>query len=107
MKQTFIQNLKNGQVPFLENEKAFAELPQDLFEPLNTMLVTIDEHEHHWSEEYFNAKVVDLDFNFSKELVLHLIAVKNLCKRKTLFLMQKVRLKILLFQWLMLNLKQK
>ncbi|SUT85972.1 Uncharacterised protein [Actinobacillus ureae] len=85
MKQTFIQNLKNGQVPFLENEKAFAELPQDLFEPLNTM-VTIDEHEHRWNEGYFNNKARDLEWNFSKELVLHLIAVKNSCKRKILFL---------------------
>lgn len=82
MKQTFIQNLKSDQVPFLENEQALSELPEDLFEPFNGNLVSIEEHEHHWNEEYFNAKAMDLDINFSKELVLHLIAVKKLLQAK-------------------------
>lgn len=82
MKQTFIQNLKNGQVPFLENEQALSELPQELFEPFNGNLVSIEEHEHRWNEEYFNAKAIDLDINFSKELVLHLIAVKKSLQAK-------------------------
>lgn len=82
MKQTFIQNLKNGQVPFLENEQAYFELPQELFEPFNGNLVSFEEHEHRWNEEYFNAKAMDLDINFSKELVLHLIAVKKSLQAK-------------------------
>ncbi len=82
MKQTFIQNLKNGQVPFLENEQALSELPSNLFEPFNANLVTLEKYEHRWNEEYFNAKAMDLEINFSKELVLHLIAVKKSLQAK-------------------------
>ena len=77
MKQQFITSLKNGQVPFLENEKAFEALADDLFEPYNTILVSLEQHQHRWSEDYFNQKAMDLDFNFSKELVQHLIKVKK------------------------------
>lgn len=77
MKQQFITSLKNGQVSFLENEKAFEALADDLFEPYNTILVSLEQHQHRWSEDYFNQKAMDLDFNFSKELVQHLINVKK------------------------------
>lgn len=77
MKQQFINSLKNGQVPFLENEKAFSALADDLFEPYNEIIVSLEQHQHRWSEDYFNQKVMDLDFNFSKELVQHLINVKK------------------------------
>ena len=77
MKQQFITSLKNGQVPFLENEKAFSALADDLFEPYNEILVSLEQHQHRWSEDYFNQKAMDLDFNFSKELVQHLIKVKK------------------------------
>lgn len=77
MKQQFINSLKDIQTLFSDNEVAFAELPEDLFEPFNANWVTLDNHQHHWNEVYFNAKAVDLDINFSKELVLHLIAVKK------------------------------
>lgn len=77
MKQQFITSLKNGQVPFLENEKAFDDLADDLFEPYNEILVSLEQHQHRWSEDYFNQKAMDLDFNFSKELVQHLINVKK------------------------------
>lgn len=77
MKQQFITSLKNGQVPFLENQKAFAVLADDLFEPYNEILVSLEQHQHRWSEDYFNQKAMDLDFNFSKELVQHLINVKK------------------------------
>ena len=77
MKQQFINSLKNGQVPFLENEKAFSALADDLFEPYNEIMVSLEQHQHRWSEDYFNQKVMDLDFNFSKELVQHLINVKK------------------------------
>ena len=77
MKQQFITSLKNGQVPFLENEKAFSDLADDLFEPYNEIMVSLEQHQHRWSEDYFNQKTMDLDFNFSKELVQHLINVKK------------------------------
>jgi hypothetical protein len=77
MKQQFITSLKNGRVPFLENEKAFSALADDLFEPYNEIIVSLEQHQHRWSEDYFNQKVMDLDFNFSKELVQHLINVKK------------------------------
>ncbi|WP_118878530.1 hypothetical protein [Haemophilus haemolyticus] len=77
MKQQFITSLKNGQVPFLENEKAFSALADDLFEPYNEIMVSLEQHQHRWSEDYFNQKAMDLDFNFSKELVQHLIKVKK------------------------------
>lgn len=82
MKQTFIKNLKNEQVPFLENEQALSELSLDLFEPFNANWVKLEEYEHRWNEEYFGAKVMDLEVNFSKELVLHLIAVKKFLQAK-------------------------
>ena len=77
MKKQFITSLKNGQVPFLENEKAFSALAHDLFEPYNGIMVSLEQHQHRWSEDYFNQKAMDLDFNFSKELVQHLINVKK------------------------------
>lgn len=82
MKQTFIKNLKNEQVPFLENEQALSELSLDLFEPFNANWVKLEEYEYRWNEEYFGAKVMDLEVNFSKELVLHLIAVKKFLQAK-------------------------
>lgn len=77
MKQQFIQALKNGQVPFSENEEELKKLPEELFEKFNADLVSFERHEHRWNDSYFNQKIVDLDFNFSKELVLHLIQVKK------------------------------
>lgn len=77
MKQQFIQSLKNGQVPFFENEAALEGLSEDLFEPFDENVVTLEPHRHRWNETYFNQKSVDLEFNFSKELVLHLIEVKK------------------------------
>lgn len=77
MKQQFIQSLKNEQVLYSDNQKELAHLPDDVFEPFNAMLVTLDTHEHRWNRTYFNEKKIDLDVNFSKELVEHLIAVKK------------------------------
>lgn len=77
MKQQFIQSLKDEQVLYSDNQKELAHLPDDAFEPFNAMLVTLDTHEHRWSRTYFNEKKIDLDVNFSKELVEHLIAVKK------------------------------
>ena len=77
MKKQFITSLKNGQISFLENEKAFSALAHDLFEPYNGIMVSLEQHQHRWSEDYFNQKAMDLDFNFSKELVQHLINVKK------------------------------
>lgn len=84
MKQQFITSLKNGQVPFLENQRAFSALPDSLFEPFNSILVTLEQHQHRWSEDYFNRKTMDLDFNFSKELVSHLIEVKKYLQEKNI-----------------------
>ena len=77
MKLQFIQSLKDEQVLYSDNQKELAHLPDDAFEPFNAMLVTLDTHEHRWSRTYFNEKKIDLDVNFSKELVEHLIAVKK------------------------------
>lgn len=77
MKQAFIQSLKNGQIPFSENEAALAKLSDKVFEPFNADLVTLEQHQHRWNETYFNAKTTDLDFNFSKVLIQHLIQVKK------------------------------
>lgn len=77
MKQTFSQHLKDMQISAIQNEQEFEKLDSSLFDEFNANLVTLDEHQHRWNEEYFNAKTVDLDFNFSKPLVEHLIAVKK------------------------------
>lgn len=77
MKQDFIHKLKDKQVHFSENEKMLANLPEDLFVAFNPDMVTLNKHQHHWNEMYFNQKKIDLDFNFSKELVMHLIDVKK------------------------------
>ena len=85
MKQQFVTSLKNGQVAFLENEKAFFTLTDDLFEPYNEPWVSIEQHQHRWSEDYFNKKAMDLDFSFSKELVQHLINVKKYLQEQGVF----------------------
>lgn len=77
MKQQFIQSLKNEQVLYSDNQRELAYLPDDVFEPFNAILVTLDTHEHRWNRTYFNEKKIDLNVNFSKELVEHLIAVKK------------------------------
>ncbi|MBN6071297.1 hypothetical protein HYE53_09455 [Aggregatibacter actinomycetemcomitans] len=84
MKHQFITSLKNGKVPFLESQQAFSILSDDLFEPFNSTLVKLEQHQHRWSEDYFNQKALDLDFNFSKELVSHLIEVKKYLQEKNM-----------------------
>lgn len=83
MKQQFIDALKNGQVPFSENEEALGKLPDDMFEPFNSDSVgQLEQHQHRWNENYFKEKIIDLDCNFSKELVQHLIQVKKHFQQK-------------------------
>lgn len=77
MKQDFIHKLKDKQVHFSENEKMLANLPEDVFVAFDPDMVTLNKYQHHWNEMYFNQKKIDLDFNFSKELVMHLIDVKK------------------------------
>lgn len=83
MKAQFIQSLKNGQTPVLENKKQLEQLVQEnVFEPFNSNLVEMELHSHRWSAEYFFTKITDLDFNFSKELATHLVEVKKFLQEK-------------------------
>lgn len=78
-KTEFIQSLKNGQVPFQENQKQFEQFIQvNAFDAFDAHLASIDNEKHRWSSQYFEEKITELEsMNFSQELVSHLIEVKK------------------------------
>lgn len=77
-KTEFIQSLKNGQVPFEENQKQREQFTQvDDFEAFNKYAASIDNEKHRWSSQYFEEKITELELNFSQELASHVIEVKR------------------------------
>lgn len=83
-KEMFIQSLKNGKIPAQQNRQELEQLvksdyPFDKFTP---EITTLNEKSHHWGAEYFSQKVNELSAVFSKELVLHLIKVKDHLQRQ-------------------------
>lgn len=84
MKEQFINQLKDEKILSSENRKAFEQLPQNLFEPFNDTIVSIEKLSHRWQGTYFPMKVADLKFNFSKELIEHLLTVKQFLEDKYL-----------------------
>ncbi|MGX2949170.1 hypothetical protein [Frederiksenia canicola] len=78
-KTEFIQSLKNGQVPFQENQKQFEQFIQvNAFDAFDAHLASIDNEKHRWSSQYFEEKITELEsMNFSQELASHVIEVKK------------------------------
>lgn len=74
--EKFIQSLKNGEIDVEINRAEMQQLDDASFQPFNANIVVIEEHTHRWDSIYFNSKFDDLKFNFSKELINHLLEVK-------------------------------